>query len=380
MKETIDPTVEQKRKLGDDETMIDGRFVTVRSPRDDNEEKKTEEGNDSDGFDNSGEEEWVTRKENGEKCRCHEGMKEIKALKLRLESMEKLIETLMIEKRESEKKMEEVRIDLKKERAQRIRDAKEEREEIGIIREKLDQDKVEIERGERKAEGMKNQLEALRQEINNLNLINEKRNEEEKRKATANSNKGMQRREDELNDSSRTDENGNDTGNKNKDKTTTRIERPERLEGLDLDAEKARRHKNEGKILVKGAKGRNDREVDEVVRTINNRLGISMRITDTSVTHEGLVINVSSIREKIMIMRNKFKLRGTPVVLGDVLTWRERAVQEWVENFATELREDGEEIQTGYLKLKLRGTWLEWEEEEGDLRPGKEKVFFQRRG
>ena len=108
-------------------------------------------------------------------------MKEIKALKLRLESMEKLIETLLIEKRESEKKMEEVRIDLKKERAQRIRDAKEEREEIGIIREKLDQDRVEIERGKRKAEGMKNQLEALRQEINNLNLINEKRNEEEKR-------------------------------------------------------------------------------------------------------------------------------------------------------------------------------------------------------
>ena len=147
-----------------------------------------------------------------------------------------------------------------------------------------------------------------------------------------------------------------------------------------MDAEKARRHKNKGKILVKGVKGRNDREVDEVVRTINDRLGISMRITDTSVTHEGLVINVSSIGEKIMIMRNKFKLRGTPVVLGDVLNWRERAVQEWIENFAAELRGDGEEIQTGFLKLKLRGTWLEWEEEEGDLRPGKEKVFFQRRG
>ena len=60
--------------------------------------------------------------------------------------MKKMVETLMLEnrerererERESEKNIEEVRIKLNKERAQRIRDAREEREHIGLIKERLD--------------------------------------------------------------------------------------------------------------------------------------------------------------------------------------------------------------------------------------------------
>ena len=103
-----------------------------------------------------------------------------------------------------------------------------------------------------------------------------------------------------------------------------------------------------------------------------------MRIRDTSATHEGVVINTSNVGEKIMIMRNKYKLRGTRIILGDVLTWREKEVQKWIESFAEELREDGENIQTEYMKM-FRDTWLGWEDKECDLRPGKEKKNFQRR-
>ena len=109
------------------------------------------------------------------------------------------------------------------------------------------------------------------------------------------------------------------------------------------------------KILVKGLNGRNNRKVEETVRTINVRLGINMRIRNTRSSHEGLVINLNSIGEKIMKMRKKYILRGAPAVMADMLTWRVRTVQSWIESFADELKEDGQLIQTGYIKVKPRG-------------------------
>ena len=64
-------------------------------------------------------------------------------------------------------------------------------------------------------------------------------------------------------------------------------------------------------------------------------------------------------------------------MLKDLLTKREKEITEWIEEFAQSLREEGKETQTGYLKIKINDMWLEWNEEEGDLSPSRER--FQRR-
>ena len=92
-----------------------------------------------------------------------------------------------------------------------------------------------------------------------------------------------------------------------------------------------------------------------------------------------MVLQLGSVGEKISVMRNEVNLRGTPVVLKDLLTRREKEIQTWIEEFAEEIRKDGGSTQTGYLKIKIKEMWLEWDEEEGDLRPGKERLRRQSR-
>ena len=198
-KELVDEEVERTIRLDD-------KFVTRRTPSERCEDKEMDEGNQKKDFDSEEESEVA----DCEACKCNKELKEMKELKRRLEGMERLIETLMVEKSDHEKKFEEIRIELNKEKALRIRDVREEREEIGIIKERLDQERKEIERGERVAEGMKKQITALRIEVNKID--EDRANEKKKKTAEI---RNMERRDSckERNKLNGTDVNGNETPN-----------------------------------------------------------------------------------------------------------------------------------------------------------------------
>lgn len=53
--------------------------------------------------------------------------------------------------------------------------------------------------------------------------------------------------------------------------------------------------------------------------------------------------------------------------LEDDLTEREKQIQEWLESIAREEEENGLETKLGYMKIRVDGSWYEWNEKLGRL-------------
>ena len=154
--------------------------------------------------------------------------------------------------------------------------------------------------------------------------------------------------------------------------------RPKKLEEEERVAEMERRAEYKDRILINGISCNARGEVGRILHIIKEKLGCKLEVINVWASDEGTIIKVKEMWQKIRLMRIKYKLRGTGILLKDLLTPREREITEWIEELAESQREEGKEMQIGYLKIQMRGMWLEWDEEEGDLTPQKER--FQRRG
>lgn len=74
--------------------------------------------------------------------------------------------------------------------------------------------------------------------------------------------------------------------------------------------------------------------MNEIRKIISERMRLGMNIIEVCDSNEGMVITLESVCSKINIMKKKRLLRGTPLVLQDILTQRERQVMEWLRDFA----------------------------------------------
>lgn len=61
--------------------------------------------------------------------------------------------------------------------------------------------------------------------------------------------------------------------------------------------------------------------------------------------------------EKIEVLKNKHKLKGTSVRIASDLTVQERKIQQKLQNIATDLRKEGNDVKVAYKKLLVNNKW-----------------------
>lgn len=74
-------------------------------------------------------------------------------------------------------------------------------------------------------------------------------------------------------------------------------------------------------------------------------------------------VTFKNFDDKLQIMRNKSKLRGSDTYIDNDLTRGEREIQSVLRQRAREEREKGDtEAKVGYQKILMRGQWVTWKD------------------
>lgn len=110
------------------------------------------------------------------------------------------------------------------------------------------------------------------------------------------------------------------------------------------DKEKEKRRKN---IVIKGIK--DEKELKDIkenpkklaVFFLKVKLEMDCKV-EYKVSNRVIIVKMSSEEEKKEVMRNKHKLKGGSIFIGNDLTWEERKTQERIYKWAKEMRKKKE--------------------------------------
>lgn len=137
-----------------------------------------------------------------------------------------------------------------------------------------------------------------------------------------------------------------------------------RLEGM----EKKTRRNN---IVITGI---DDLKTDngDIKEHINNilrdKLDVEAKIRETyRVGRNKCVVEMENIGEKIKIVKNKNKLKGSQLYINDDLTVQERKIQMEIRKVAREEKEKGKNVKIGYMKLTIGDEQYAWNHESNQL-------------
>lgn len=103
----------------------------------------------------------------------------------------------------------------------------------------------------------------------------------------------------------------------------------------------------------------------DLERAIGRQTGRTSHIEKWEKIKEGTLVRLSSIENKIDIMKNNYKRGGGRMQITDDWTRREKEIQRWIEKQAEEMRRNGKAVYTGHQKIQIEGVWKKWNEEEG---------------
>lgn len=149
----------------------------------------------------------------------------------------------------------------------------------------------------------------------------------------------------------------------------------EKIDKLQRKEDWRERNERRNNIIVSGkvVKERKDVEnikafVETVLReklTVDVNIEEAAYITKSKKGEDIIKVVLKGKEDKIKIMKNKNKLKGTDIFINDDLTEEERRVQFMIRQKAVEERKAGKEVRIGYRKIQIEGKWRNWTELEG---------------
>lgn len=142
---------------------------------------------------------------------------------------------------------------------------------------------------------------------------------------------------------------------------------PENLSKNEWEWEMRERKNRKKNLVIKGLRGVGKGIKDEVRGIIKNYLRMDIYIERIRVMGGGILVELQSMENKVMIMKRKGMLKGVDIWIKDDYTVREKQVQDWLEKLGEEERILGHEVKVGYQKVKVDEDWYVWGEREGRL-------------
>ena len=115
-------------------------------------------------------------------------------------------------------------------------------------------------------------------------------------------------------------------------------------------------------IVIKGLQLQGVDLKREIMNFIDSRLGIQIEIVAAWRRGRIFIVKLKDFDQKLLIMRNKNKLKDTTFFIENDLTWDERKKQEEMIRWAKVQREKGRRVTIGYGRLMLDGKWYKWDE------------------
>lgn len=140
---------------------------------------------------------------------------------------------------------------------------------------------------------------------------------------------------------------------------------PKKLSEHQLVWEMRQRNLRKTSIFVRGFRP----GIWNVKAQINHALllltGVQINIVDSLDIAGGTVIKLNSLPEKIFLMKNKYKLKGTRIKVEDDYTCREIEVMNWIKFQVYEARRNGKIASYGYMKWTIEDEKFVWIEDTG---------------
>lgn len=125
-------------------------------------------------------------------------------------------------------------------------------------------------------------------------------------------------------------------------------------------------------IIIKGANLQGPEVEKKVEELLGNKIQVKATITasyNISKTGEKDIIlaKVQNWQQKMDIMRNKIKLRGSGIYIESDMTLQERNIQLQIRKIAREERSKQKTVKVGYEKLWINGTMYKWDKKENGV-------------
>jgi len=141
------------------------------------------------------------------------------------------------------------------------------------------------------------------------------------------------------------------------------------------------REKRKNNIVIKGLGNVLEKDVDKEVRKILwQKLGVKRNYKVWSRNGTVIVVKMENEEEKNEIMKNKHKLKGKRIYIENDLTWEERRIQERINKWVKERKDEKEVIKIGRGRIRINGIWKYWEEIEKAEEEEKDETKRRGRG
>lgn len=148
-----------------------------------------------------------------------------------------------------------------------------------------------------------------------------------------------------------------------------KITQPEMIPLKELAYEIQERKNRRGNIVLNGFKVTDKNNIGaDIVRLITTETRIIPEIKRLSEIGRGkFLLEITSLGNKIDIMKRKNDLISAGISLENDFTEREIQVQYWLESLAEQDLKMGKNTKTGYMKIRQDGVWKTWNEHLGKL-------------
>lgn len=158
----------------------------------------------------------------------------------------------------------------------------------------------------------------------------------------------------------------------NEETTTLRKENRElkdRMKVMEEKLEKIEKQNRKNNIIIKGIDFQN--KTEGIEQFCKERLGTEVKIEafQNIGTNERPMImaKVNTWEQKVSIMKNKNKLRGTKIFVDHDMTKAESEVQKKLRERAKVEKSQGKEAHVGYQKIYINGECWKWAQEYGEI-------------
>lgn len=140
-----------------------------------------------------------------------------------------------------------------------------------------------------------------------------------------------------------------------------------KVEVLEEKLEKIEKDQRKSNIIIKSEDFQHNIGKEQVKQFIEEKIGVPVEIEEVQVIsnnkkHQTIVrAKINSFENKILIMKNKSKLKGTKYYIESDFTKSEEKIQKKLREIAKEEKVKGKIAVVKYQKIKINGKWMFWD-------------------
>lgn len=138
---------------------------------------------------------------------------------------------------------------------------------------------------------------------------------------------------------------------------------------LDNRLEAFERRERRNNVIIKGIGMEEERgSVADMKKWMREKINVEVDPKSVSpIGRDMILVELDNWEQKQEILRKRTALKGTRFYINPDLTKKERVIQKKIRDAAKSARQKGSNVKIGHLKLRINGTWFEWDYEESKL-------------